>query len=70
MSDSLYPRDLGIIVRNTQPQDIPKITDLQKESFPYLARYRNIWRPEEFTSMMSVLASFIEWLNPRYHQNR
>jgi hypothetical protein len=55
MSDSLYPRDLGIIVRNTQPQDIPKITDLQKESFPYLARYRNIWRPEEFTSMMSVL---------------
>jgi hypothetical protein len=34
MSDSLHPRDLGVIVRNTQSEDIPKIVDLQKESFP------------------------------------
>ena len=54
MSDSLHPRDLGIIVRNTQPQDIPKITDLQKESFPYLARYGNIWRPEELESHLHI----------------
>ena len=31
------------IVRNTLPEDIPKIVDLQKESFPYLARYGNIF---------------------------
>lgn len=24
MSDSLHPRDLGVIVRNTQPEDILK----------------------------------------------
>jgi ribosomal protein S18 acetylase RimI-like enzyme len=54
MSDSLHPRDLGIIVRNTQPQDIPKITDLQKESFPYLARYGNIWRLEELESHLHI----------------
>ena len=50
MSDSLHPRDLGVVVRNTQPEDIPKIVDLQKESFPYLARYGNIWHPEELES--------------------
>jgi Sortase and related acyltransferases len=54
MSDSLHPRDLGIIVRNTQLQDIPKIADLQKESFPYLARYGNIWRPEELESHLRI----------------
>ena len=37
MSDSFHPRDLGVIVRNTQPDDISKIVDLQKESYPYLA---------------------------------
>jgi hypothetical protein len=31
MSDSLHPRDLGVIVRNTQSEDIPKIIDLQKD---------------------------------------
>src|SRR5919112_1752950 len=50
MLDSLHSRDLGVSVRNTQPEDITKIVDLQKESFPYLARYGNIWHPEELES--------------------
>jgi hypothetical protein len=54
MSDSLHPRDLGVIVRNTQPEDVPKIVDLQKESFPYLARYGNIWHPEELESHLHI----------------
>ena len=54
MSNSLHPRDLGVIVRNTQPEDIPKIVDLQKESFPYLARYGNIWHPEELESHVHI----------------
>ena len=47
MSDLLHPRDLGVIVRNTNKQDISKIVDLQKQSYPYLAPYGNIWRSEE-----------------------
>lgn len=54
MSDSLHPRDLGVIVRNTQTEDVPKIVDLQKESFPYLARYGNIWHPEELESHLRI----------------
>jgi ribosomal protein S18 acetylase RimI-like enzyme len=54
MSDSLHPRDLGVIIRNTHPEDIHKIIDLQKESFPYLARYGNIWHPEELESHLRI----------------
>jgi ribosomal protein S18 acetylase RimI-like enzyme len=54
MSDSLHPRDLGVIVRNTQPEDIPKVVDLQKESFPYLTRYGIIWYPEELESHLRI----------------
>jgi ribosomal protein S18 acetylase RimI-like enzyme len=54
MSDSLHPRDPGVVVRNTQPEDISRIVELQKESFPYLARYGNIWRPEELESHLRV----------------
>src|SRR5919205_3063371 len=54
MSDSLDPRDLGVIVRNTQPEEIPKIIDLQKESFPYLARYGNIWHLEELENHLRI----------------
>ena len=54
MSDSLHPRDLGVIVRNTQPEEIPKIIDLQKESFPYLARYGNIWHLEELENHLRI----------------
>jgi GNAT superfamily N-acetyltransferase len=42
------------IVRNTISEDISKIVDLQKESFPYLARYGNIWRPEELESHIRI----------------
>ncbi len=42
------------IVRNTLPEDIPKIVNLQKESFPYLARYGNIWHPEELESHVRI----------------
>src|ERR671939_487980 len=54
MSDSLHPRDLGVIVRNTQPEDISRIVNLQKESFPYLARYGNIWHPDELQNHLNV----------------
>jgi GNAT superfamily N-acetyltransferase len=42
------------IVRNTISEDISKIVDLQKESFPYLAHYGNIWRPEELESHIKI----------------
>ena len=54
MSDSLHPRDLGVIVRNTQPEDISKIVNLQTESYPYLAPYGNIWRSEELESQLRI----------------
>ena len=54
MSDSIHPRDLGVIVRNTQPEDICKIVDLQKESYPYLAPFGNIWHPEELDSHLRI----------------
>jgi len=39
-----------IIIRNTLPEDIPKIVKLQEDSFPYLARYGNVWHPSELQS--------------------
>ncbi|MDQ4022735.1 MAG: hypothetical protein M3224_03310 [Thermoproteota archaeon] len=30
------------------------MVDLQKESFPYLARYGNIWHPEELESHLRI----------------
>ena len=54
MSDSFHPRDLAVIIRNTQPEDICKIVDLQKESYPYLAPYGNIWHPEELDSHLRI----------------
>ncbi|MDP9015613.1 MAG: GNAT family N-acetyltransferase [Thermoproteota archaeon] len=41
-------------MRYTRPEDIPKIIDLQKESFPYLARYGNIWHTEELESHLRI----------------
>jgi ribosomal protein S18 acetylase RimI-like enzyme len=46
----LHPHHTGVMIRHTIQEDIPKIINLQKESFPYLARYDNIWRPEELES--------------------
>jgi ribosomal protein S18 acetylase RimI-like enzyme len=54
MADSLQPNHVGVVVRNTRSHDIQKIVDLQKESFPYLARYGNIWHPEELESHLRI----------------
>jgi ribosomal protein S18 acetylase RimI-like enzyme len=54
MADSLQPNHVGLVVRNTRPNEIQKIVDLQKESFPYLARYGNIWHPEELESHLRI----------------
>jgi ribosomal protein S18 acetylase RimI-like enzyme len=54
MSEPLHPQEQGVVVRNTQSEDIPKIVDLQKESFPYLARYGNIWHQEELESHLRI----------------
>src|SRR6476646_12225130 len=43
-----------IIIRGTVSEDIPKIVNVQKESFPYLARYGNIWHPDELESHLHV----------------
>jgi ribosomal protein S18 acetylase RimI-like enzyme len=50
----LHPHHTGVMIRNTIQEDIPKIIKLQKESFPYLARYGNIWHPEELESHLRV----------------
>jgi GNAT superfamily N-acetyltransferase len=42
------------MIRNTLPADIPKVIGLQKESFPFLARYGNIWHPEELQSHLRI----------------
>ncbi len=49
-SDSLHPHQTGVKIRNTREEDIPKIVNLQRESFPYLARYGNVWHPDELQS--------------------
>src|SRR5919108_1875563 len=56
MSDSLHPRDLGVIVRNTQPEDIPKIVNLQKESFPDMASYGMIWPSSFLQSHLQIFS--------------
>ena len=53
-SDSLHPHQTGVKVRNTTGDDIPRIVNLQKESFPYLARYGNVWYPDELQSHLHV----------------
>lgn len=53
VSDSRH-QTTHVIIRNTQYDDIPKIVNLQKESFPYLARYGNIWQPEELESHLRL----------------
>jgi ribosomal protein S18 acetylase RimI-like enzyme len=54
MHDLLQPHHVEVTVRNTRREHIPKIVDLQKESFPYLARYGNIWHPEELESHLRI----------------
>jgi len=45
---------LDIIIRRTISTDIPKIVNLQKESFPYLAKYGNVWHPDELQSHLKI----------------
>ncbi len=52
--DTLHPHQTGVKVRNTTKEDIPKIVALQKESFPLLAKYGNIWHEEELSSHLGV----------------
>jgi hypothetical protein len=54
VADLLHPHQTGVKIRNTTEADISKIIDLQKESFPYLARYSNFWRPEELKSHLRI----------------
>ena len=46
--------DVHLTIRNTTPDDIEKIVQLQKESFPILARSDNIWHPEELKSHLRI----------------
>ena len=46
--------NVHLIIRNTRPDDIEKIVKLQQESFPILARYDNIWHPEELKSHLQI----------------
>ncbi len=50
----LHPHQTGVTVRNTTNQDIPKIVNLQKESFPVLAQIGNIWHEDELKSHLSI----------------
>ena len=43
-----------IIIRKTFLEDIPKIINLQKESFPYLAKYGNIWHESELQNHLRI----------------
>jgi len=54
MSKQLHPHHTGVKVRNTIKNDIPKIIDLQTQSFPYLAKYGNIWKAEELESHLEI----------------
>ena len=50
----MHPRPTGVKVRNTIKNDIPQIIDLDKQSFPFLAKYGNIWKAEELESHLSI----------------
>jgi hypothetical protein len=46
--------NVHLIIRNTRLDDIEKIVKLQHDSFPILARYDNIWHPEELKSHLQI----------------
>ena len=52
--EPLHPYQTGVKIRNTKENDINKIVQLQKESFPFLARYGNIWHEEELQSHLNI----------------
>ena len=51
----LHPYQTGVKIRNTKKEDIHKIIELQKESFPLLAKYGNIWHEDELQSHLNIL---------------
>ena len=51
--DELNP-NIHLTIRNTRPDDISKIILLQEISFPYLAKYGNIWHREELESHIRI----------------
>jgi ribosomal protein S18 acetylase RimI-like enzyme len=53
-SDLLHPHQTGVRIRNTKKEDIYKIIELQKESFPLLANYGNIWHEEELHNHLNI----------------
>jgi ribosomal protein S18 acetylase RimI-like enzyme len=53
-SDVLHPHQTGVRIRNTKKEDIHKIVELQKESFPLLANYGNIWHEEELHNHLNI----------------
>jgi ribosomal protein S18 acetylase RimI-like enzyme len=46
--------NVHLVIRNTRLDDIEKIVKLQQDSFPVLARYDNIWHPEELKSHLQI----------------
>jgi ribosomal protein S18 acetylase RimI-like enzyme len=54
MTEFLHPNNTSVKVRNTIKSDIPKIIDLDKQSFPFLAQYGNIWKQEELNSHLEI----------------
>jgi len=50
----LHPYQTGVRIRNTKKEDIHKIIELQKESFPLLAKYGNIWHEDELQSHLNI----------------
>ena len=52
----LHPYQTGVKIRNTKKEDIHKIIELQKESFPLLAKYGNIWHEEELQSHLNIFS--------------
>ena len=43
-----------IMIRNSLPEDIPKLVKLQVGSFHYLAHYGNVWHPHELQSHLRL----------------
>ena len=43
------------MIRNSLPEDIPKLVKLQEGSFHYLAHYGNVWHPQELQSHLRLV---------------
>ena len=52
----LHPYQTGVRIRNTKKEDIHKIIELQKESFPLLAKYGNIWHEKVLQGHLNIFS--------------